>query len=134
MNEYAQPDLDPDPLEEVQSKPRTGQKGGRPPGTNAGGRPEIEIRVGEMQRAVDEAQAALIAAQAGEPVEKKIFRRGDRIVSLAIDKAPDHAGQIVETQVIVDIGEHTLAERLAVAATFQRWDGRKKGLKQVDPP
>jgi hypothetical protein len=134
VNEYAQPDLDPDPLEEVQPKPRTGQKGGPPPGTNAGGRPEIEIRVGEMQRAVDEAQAALIAAQAGEPVEKKIFRRGDRIVSLAINKAPDHTGQIVETQVIVDIGEHTLAERLAVAATFQRWDGRKKGLKQVDPP
>src|ERR1700722_17905650 len=52
------------------------------------GRPEIEIRVGEMQRAVDEAEAALIAAQPSSPVEKKVFRRGDRIVSIAIDKAP----------------------------------------------
>ena len=45
------------------------------PSTGSGGRPEIEIRVGEMQRAVDEAEAALIAAQPSSPVEKKVFRR-----------------------------------------------------------
>lgn len=48
-----------------------------PSTASAGGsRPEIEIRVGEMQRAVDEAEAALIAAQPSSPVEKKVFRRG----------------------------------------------------------
>jgi hypothetical protein len=87
-----------------------------------------------MQRAVDEAEKALIAAQASWPVERKVFRRGDRIVSLAIDKAPDHRGRMVETQVIVEIGEHGLAERLAAAATFHKYDGRVKGLKQIDPP
>ena len=90
-----------------------------------------------MQRAVDEAEAALIAAQAWTPVDKKVFRRGDRIVSIAIDKAPDHRGRIVENQVIVEVGEYALAERLATAATFQKWDGRKRGgggLKRVDPP
>jgi hypothetical protein len=78
------PDPDPDPIIDIPPKPRPGQK---PPG-NGGGRPEIEVRVGEMQRAVDEAEAALIAAQASLPVEKKVFRRGDRIVALAIDKTP----------------------------------------------
>ncbi len=90
-----------------------------------------------MQRAVDEAEAALIAAQPSSPVEKKVFRRGDRIVSLAIDKAPDHKGRMVESQVIVEVGEHALAERLGIAATFQKFDARMKGgggLKRVDPP
>src|ERR1700722_5040073 len=101
------------------------------------GRPEIEIRVGEMQRAVDEAEAALIAAQPSSPVEKMVFRRGDQIVSIEIDKALDHRGRIVESQVIVEAREHTLAERLAVAATFLKWDARLKGgggLKQINPP
>jgi putative DNA primase/helicase len=103
----------------------------------AGGRPEIEIYVGEMQRAVDEAEAALVAAQPWSPVEKKVFRRGDQIVSLAVDKGPDHKGEAVESQIIVKIGEHALGERLGVAATFQKWDGRMKGgggLKRTDPP
>jgi putative DNA primase/helicase len=107
------------------------------PSTGSGGRPEIEIRVGEMQRAVDEAEAALIAAQPSTPVEKKVFRRGDRIVLIAIDKAPDHRGRIIESQIIVELGEHALAERLGVAATFLKYDGRMKGgggLKQIDPP
>jgi putative DNA primase/helicase len=106
-------------------------------GSNAGGRPEIEIRVGEMERAVDEARAALIAAQPIWPVEKKLFRRGDRLGSLAIDEGKDHKGRKVEHQIIVEVGEHTLAERLAVAATFQKWDRRKRGgggLRRVDPP
>jgi hypothetical protein len=90
-----------------------------------------------MERAVDESEAALIAAQPSSPVEKEVFRRGDQIVSIAIDKAPDHRGRIVESQVIVEVGEHALAERLATAATFLKYDGRMKGgggLKQIDPP
>jgi putative DNA primase/helicase len=90
-----------------------------------------------MERAVDESEAALIAAQPSSPVEKKVFRRGDQIVSIAIDKAPDHRGRIVESQVIVEVGEHALAERLATAATFLKYDRRMKGgggLKQIDPP
>ena len=135
MNErpHPDPDPDPDPLQDFPPKPRPGPS----PTGNGGGRPEIEIRVGEMERAVDESEAALIAAQASSSVEKKVFRRGDRIVSLAINKAPDHTGQIVESQVIVEVGEYTLAERLGAAVTFQKWDRRKKGrggLKQVDPP
>ena len=102
-----------------------------------GARPEIEIRNGEMQRAVDEAEAALIAAQAWSPVEKKVFRRGDRIVSLMVDKGPDHRGRMVESQIIVEVGAHALAERLGIAATFQKFDRRMAGgggLKQIDPP
>jgi hypothetical protein len=82
------------------------------------GRPQIEIRNGEMQRAVDEAEEALIAAQAWSPVEKKVFRRGDRIVSLAIDKGPDHKGGTAEGQIIGELGQNALAERLATAASF----------------
>src|ERR1700733_277544 len=105
--------------------------------TRGGSRPEIEIRVGEMQRGVDETEAALIAAQPSSPVEKKVFRRGDQIVSIAIDKAPDHRGRIVESQVIVEVGEHALAERMGIAARFLKSAGRMRaggGLKQIDPP
>ena len=35
-----------------------------------------------MERVVNEAEAALMAAQAALPVEKKVFRRGDRIALL----------------------------------------------------
>jgi putative DNA primase/helicase len=101
------------------------------------GRPQIEIRNGEMQRAVDEAEAALIAAQAWSPVEKKVFRRGDRIVSLAIDKGPDHKGGTAEGQIIGELGQNALAERLATAASFVKYDGRIRGgggLKRIDPP
>ena len=108
-----------------------------PPPGNGGGRPEIEIHVGEMEKAVDEAQAALIRAQDGSAVEKKVFRRGDRIVALAINKALDHKGRAIESQVIIEVGDYALAERLGIAATFQKWDARKKGgggWKRVDPP
>ena len=110
---------------------------GAPEFSDDDSRPEVEIRAGEMQRAVDEAEAALIAAQPSWPVEKKVFRRGDQIVSIAIDKAPDHKGRIVESQVIVEVGEHALAERMGIAARFVKFDGRMKGgggLKQIDPP
>ena len=132
MNESAWPgpDHDADPTLEIQPKPRPGANSG-------GGRPEIEIHVGEMEKAVDETQEALAAAQAGWPVEKKLFRRGDRLVSLAINEGKDHKGGKVEHQIIVEAGEHAIAERMAVAATFQKWDARKKGgggWKRVDPP
>jgi putative DNA primase/helicase len=124
------PDHDADPTVEVPPKPRPGAKGG-------GSRPEIEIHVGEMEKVVDETQAALAAAQAGWPVEKKPFRRGDRLASLAINEGKDHKGGKVEHQIIVEACEHAIAERMAVAATFQKWDTRKKGgggWKRVDPP
>jgi putative DNA primase/helicase len=105
--------------------------------TGGGNRPEIEIRVGETPRAVDEAEAALIAAQAWSPVDKRVFRRGDRIVALAIDKGLDHKGRTVESQIIVELGAYGLAERLTTAAIFLKYDGRMKGgggLKQIDVP
>jgi putative DNA primase/helicase len=135
MNERAQ-DFQDEFIDEPPPGPRR-SRAGAAPGTNAGGRPEIEIRIGEMERAVDETQEALIAAQPTWPVEKKLFRRGDRLVSLAINEGKDHKGGKVEHQIIVEVGEHTIAERMAVAATYQKWDARKKGgggLKQVDPP
>jgi len=95
-------------------------------------RPEIEIGVGEIERAVNEAEAALIEAQAAAPVEKKIFRRGDRLVSLAVDKGKDHRGQGVENQIIVELGAYALAERLAAAAVFLKFDGRTRKLKKID--
>jgi hypothetical protein len=128
MNEKPQ-DFAQEEFDEEEFKPNP-----PPPGSSSGGRPEIEIREGEMERVVDEAEATLIAAQASQPVEKKVFRRGDQIVSLAVENEPDHKGRMVESQVIVVLGEHALAERLAAVATFLKYDGRSKKLKQVDPP
>jgi hypothetical protein len=52
--------------------------------------PRIEIVTGKIKEAADEAEKALIAAHPWSPVER-VFRRGDRMVSLAVDKTKDQA-------------------------------------------
>jgi hypothetical protein len=96
--------------------------------------PTIEIRSGQIERIVNEAEAALIAEQETMPVTKRLFRRGGAIVSIGFNTEPTHDEKTVETMVIVQAGDHALAERLASSAIFMKWNERKRKLVRVDPP
>jgi putative DNA primase/helicase len=119
-----------DELEEEQQQqasPSTQQ--GVPPAP-----PEIVLRPGEIERIVNETEAALIAEQEAIPVVKRLFRRGGTIVSIGFNIEPTHDEKTVETQLIVQAGDYALTERVAATASFMKYDRRRKKLNRVDPP
>jgi len=77
----------------------------------------IEVRAGEMPRIVVEAQAALLAGRAG------IYQRSGQLVRRA-------AGSIV----ITPVAQEYLTCALAACARFERYDGRVKKTRTIDPP
>jgi hypothetical protein len=93
----------------------------------AAGKLTIEIRVGEIGRVVDEVEAALIAADCG------LYRRGNLIVAVGVDKMPTFDGKTIETQIIHERGDYALKEDIEGAADFMVWDGRKKKLVKCGP-
>ena len=103
-------------------------------GASASNSPQIELKAGEIERIVDETEAALLIRQDTEPVEKRLFRRGGMIVSIGFNTEPTHDEKTVETQVIVQAGDHALIERIASAATFMKFNRRQDELVRVDPP
>ena len=96
--------------------------------------PEIVIKAGEIERIVDETEAALIAEQETTPVAKRLFRRGGIVVSIGFNAEPTHDGGTVEAQVIVEAGDYALTERIASTAIFVKYNERKKKLVRIDPP
>jgi putative DNA primase/helicase len=96
--------------------------------------PEIVIRAGEIERIVNETEAALLAEQETMPVAKRLFRRGGMVVSIGFNTEPTHDGETVEAQIIVEAGDHALTERIASAAIFKRHNERQQKLVRVDPP
>ena len=96
--------------------------------------PEIKIRAGEIERVVNETEAVLIAEQDRIPIDKRLFRRAGRIISIGVSVEPTHNGGTVETQVISEAGEYTLTERIASAAIFLKYNVREKKDLRVDPP
>ena len=106
-----------------------GAPGGMPP-PPSGGPPFIVIKAGEIERVVDETEAALIAAQKAMAdathVDLRLFRRGNRIVSIGLSKEPTHDEKIIETQVIVPVEDFALIERMAATIVFMKYDGRAK--------
>ena len=90
--------------------------------------PEIVIKAGEIERIVDETEAALIAEQDTTPVAKRLFRRGGIVVSIGFNAEPTHDGGTVEAQVIVEAGDYALTERIASTAIFVKYNERKKKL------
>lgn len=95
------------------------------------GRPTIEWRAGEMSRVVNESQSALINANAG------IYQRGGFLVRVArldcavkIGKVSRPAGAAM----IVNVAREYMTLTLGRIANWVQYDGRAKGLKQIDPP
>jgi putative DNA primase/helicase len=122
-------DDDDDELDDEQQQASPPTQQSAPPSP-----PTIEIRAGEIERIVDETEAALIAEQEAVPMVKRLFRRGGLIVSMGFNTEPTHDGGTVETQVIVQAGDYALTERIASAALFAKYDRRRKKLNRVDPP
>jgi hypothetical protein len=91
-------------------------------------RPTVRLIVGEIERIVDEAEAALIKARRG------LYQRDNRIVFVAYSPAKTATGADTATIQILERGEHALIVDMAASANFERFDKRVKGWVAADPP
>jgi hypothetical protein len=91
-------------------------------------RPVIHVVPGDIERMVNEAEAALIAAGRG------LYQRDGRIVSVGDVPVLTAHGREVGAQSIAERGDHALLEDLAAAAQFVKFDARAKGDVAIDPP
>ncbi|HEY0340194.1 MAG TPA: hypothetical protein VGC34_05260, partial [Steroidobacteraceae bacterium] len=97
-------------------------------------RPQIQLVAGELAAAMREAEAHLIAANAG------IYQRGGQLVRVAqFDPAALGPKTPVITRaakipVIMPVTRDYLLLVLSEHIDFQRFDGREKKLRRVDPP
>ncbi len=98
-----------------------------PPG-DGGSIPTIRIIPGEVERIVDEAEAALIKAARG------LYQRSDAIVIVALSPAKAAHGREISALRIVERTDHALIEDLAVSAQFERFSKREKAFVACDPP
>ena len=104
-----------------------------PPSRDTGERRTIEIRPGELAGAVDLAEAALLAADAG------IFQRGGQLVRVIPSDPPPRGSRstitrAVGTPIITPVTRDFLLLALSRHVTFKRYDGRMEEWRQVDPP
>jgi putative DNA primase/helicase len=91
----------------------------------------IELRAGELAAAVEQAETALIAANAG------IYQRGGQLVRVAqLDTASTAGGikRAIGTPVIIPVTRDYLRLALAHHVSFMRYDRRRKDMMPVDPP
>ena len=112
------------------TRPRDAARG---PGSNdepAGSMalPIIEHVAGDLPAVVDQAERALLDAQAG------IYQRGAMLVrpGLVLVSVP-HRGE-VEALRILEVGAHTLVEEMTKAASWKRYDARARKLVPITAP
>jgi putative DNA primase/helicase len=108
----------------LRKHPRRGEE---PQGDGAG-LPVIKLRANDIERIVNEAEAALIEAGRG------LYQRDGKIAF--VDSAAKIAvnGVQVQVQSIAERGDFALREDLCSAASFQKYDARSKGWVATDPP
>jgi hypothetical protein len=95
------------------------------------GRRTIEWRAGEMSRVIAEAQSALMAANTG------IYQRGGflvRVARLDFDVKIGEISRPAGTAMIVNVVREYMTLALGRAANWVQYDGRSRGLAQIDPP
>jgi putative DNA primase/helicase len=91
----------------------------------------IQVRAGEMPRIVTEAQSALLAADAG------IYQRGGQLVRIVkLDMTTKQSGvkRAAGSTVITPLVKEYLTCVLAASARFEKFDGRVKKMRTIDPP
>ena len=91
----------------------------------------IDVQAGELPFIVSQAEAALIAANAG------IFQRGGQLVRIATierDTAQHGVKRTAGSTVIMPVTRDYLPLALGRAADWQRWDKREKAMRRIDPP
>jgi hypothetical protein len=96
-------------------------------GDAGGNRPVIRLEPGEIERVVDEAEAALIA-------KGGLYQRANMIVSVGEAPVVTADNQEVGAQRIIPRGEHALIEDLSTAAVVEGWNLRGKKWTPVHPP
>jgi putative DNA primase/helicase len=108
--------------------PRKRRDGDGPGGSPLDGLPIIKVNPGELPRAVDEAEAALIAA--GKPV----FARAGRLVRPVVEEVGASDERVTMTARLGELGVDAISELLAQVARFQQWSERKARYVDIDPP
>lgn len=93
-----------------------------------GDRPVIQIKEGEIERIVDEAEEALINSDRG------LYQRAGKIVSIDEVRIKTSGGRTTLAQRIVERGSNALTEDLTVSARFERWDARSERWVTKDAP
>ena len=91
-------------------------------------RPVIRVIPGEMSRAVDEAEFALIAA--GRP----IFSRAGRLVRPVVEEVGASDERTTMAARLSEVGVDAMAGALAQVARFEQWSERKGRYVDIDPP
>ena len=100
---------------------------------STGERHTIEIRASELAEAVDLAEAALLAADAG------IYQRGGQLVRVVPSDPPPRREKntitrAVGTPIIMPVTREFLLLALSRYVTFRKYDARMEEWRQVDPP
>ena len=91
-------------------------------------RPTITIAAGDIERIVDEVEAALIAADRG------LYQRDGRIVGVELVPASAAGGKKITVTSICERGDMALREDASSAAAFEKFDARVDGMVTADPP
>lgn len=108
-----------------------GGGGGEPPGRAADDpRPVIRIELGQRPAAVEAASKFLGLGNKRGPV----FQRGGELVQVAPNLLRSRDGSIVAAPAITAIDAAGLRTHLARAARFEKFDGRRAGFSEIDPP
>ena len=94
----------------------------------AAGRPVIRLVGGELPRVIDEAEAALLAANCG------LYQRGGMVVRAVACEVPAADERTTISHRIVQVRAAHVAEAMTAAAQFQRFDSRRKEWVAIDAP
>jgi putative DNA primase/helicase len=101
-------------LAEVQSKRSRRQV---PPGSAKSDRPLVRLEPGALPRAVEEAEAALVAA------DKNLYRYGNKLVTIVWDDIRIAGGGREQALRLSPITVPALLDRLDRAVRFEKWSG-----------
>jgi putative DNA primase/helicase len=91
-------------------------------------RPLISIAANDIERIVDEVQAALIAADRG------LYQRGGKIVTAERVPAIAAGDKKITVTSVCERGDLALREDASTAAAFEKFDARADGMVTTDPP
>jgi putative DNA primase/helicase len=112
-------------LAEAQAKRR---KRPRPPPSGDASRPMIRIEAGDLPRAIDQAEAALVAR------DKNIYSFGSKLVTVVWDDIRVAGGGKEKALRLSVMTEPALLEKFDLAARFEKWNGTVSDFVQCHCP
>ncbi len=91
-------------------------------------RPKIQVGSGEVAATVDAAEAALMEAGID------LYQRGSFLVRPGIVSTSSDAELDTSVQRIFEVGDYALAEMMAQAAVWEKYDARSRSWTRIDVP